>query len=830
MFVAAMTPLPIDPVLPEILAAIAASRAAVIVAAPGAGKTTRVPPAILRANLLKANQPNLVMLQPRRVAARAAATRIAEENGWQLGREVGYHVRFERVMDRRTPLRVITEGILTRQLLDDPFLEGVGAVILDEFHERSIHTDMAIALLREVRQTVRDDLILLVMSATLHAEPVAEFLGNCPIIRCPGRAFEVGLEYRPASGQWLADRVAAEIEQALATPPAETGDVLVFLPGAGEIRQVQQNLGRTDDLVFPLYGALPFEQQMRAIQPADRRKVILATNIAETSLTIPGVRTVIDSGLAREAFYDAQRGLDQLQLARISRASAEQRAGRAGRTAPGRCIRMWTAKEHAEMADFDLPEIRRVDLSTTVLALHGWGKSETRSFGWYEAPPETSLAAAERLLWMLGALTDETGGRITPLGRRMLELPVHPRLARLLCAAADRGLTKEGAALAALLSERERTGGEASKDLHGSSDLLILLDQPAQWREARLKDDLERLARVSGSKPGRAVDESELLKLTLLAYPDRVCRRRGGDPSAGVMVGGGGVRVARESAVRAAEYFVAVDVRKDDRSARSEALVRLASAIQPAWLAEFFPDAVKREQSAEFDPARGRTVGVTRTRYLDLVISESADATVDSSQAASALAAAVRPQAMEIFAANEAAAMVLARLEFLRKWMPEHPWPQFDAALLGDVLTEAAAGARSLEELKRRPLADFLMRRLPYPLDRLLEQHAPRALVVPSGKSVSIRYEPGRAPILAVRLQELFGLKQTPRVAGGRVAVVLEILGPNYRPVQVTDDLASFWATAYFQVRKDLKRRYPKHSWPDDPLTAKPQARPARKK
>jgi ATP-dependent helicase HrpB len=820
-----MTPLPIDPILPEVIAALAQRRSAVLVAAPGAGKTTRVPPAILAANLLSAHHPNLLLLQPRRVAARAAAARIAEENGWELGRQVGYQVRFERVMQKQTRLRVLTEGILTRQLMDDPFLEGIGAVVLDEFHERSIHTDMAIALLREVRQSVRDDLILLVMSATLHAEPVAEFLGGCPILRAPGRAFDVTIEHRPPSGQAIEDRMAAEVDALLSLSPDQTGDVLAFLPGAAEIHRTQRNIRSQSDMILPLFGSLPFEQQVQALRPAPRRKVILATNIAETSLTIPGVRTVIDSGLARQAGFDTRRGMDQLQLKRISRASADQRAGRAGRTAPGRCIRLWTTKEHAALEAFDLPEIHRVDLSSTVLALHAWGKNRADSFAWFDPPPKPSLAAAERLLWMLGALTAEQNGEITPLGRRLLALPVHPRLGRLLTAAADAGLVRQGATLAALLSERDAIDRPPSAPMQGLSDLLVLMDQPAESTVSRLRGDLERMV---GGKSARSADEAALLKLILLAYPDRVCRRRGTDPSTAVMVGGGGVRLARESVVKSAEFFVAVDVRQDDRSAKSEALVRLASAIEPQWLEECFPGALNRTESVVLDPKRSRVVGQVQTRYLDLILTQQADAAVDAADASAALAAALAPQAVEFFAADESAAALLARVDFLRKSMPEHPWPVFDATLLAEILTEACLGRRSVEEVKRQPLADFLTRRLPYPLDRILNEHAPVALQLPSGKSVRLRYEPNRPPVLAARLQELFGWTTTPRLAAGRVPVLLEILGPNYRPVQVTDDLAGFWARTYAQVRKDLRRRYPRHSWPEDPLTGIPPKRPGR--
>src|SRR5688500_5265397 len=602
-----MVPLPIDPHLPQITDAVRNSRALVLVAEPGAGKTTRVPPALLRAGLLGAEHPNLVMLQPRRVAARASAQRIAEENGWELGREVGYHVRFDRKLGPQTRLRVLTEGILTRQLLDDPFLEGVGAVVLDEFHERNLHTDVTVALLREVRQTVREDLVLVVMSATLDAEPVARFLGGCPVVRVPGRTYPINVTYSLPSGERLPERVAGAVRDVLDAPTAGAkDDVLVFLPGADEIRRTMQQLERAaaerDLLLLPLHGSLPAEEQARALRPARQRKIILATNIAETSLTIDGVATVVDSGLARVAGYDAQRGLDRLDLKRISKASATQRAGRAGRTGPGRCVRLWTQREELAMDEYELPEVRRVDLCGTVLALHAWGKPDVRNFGWYEPPPEETLVAAERLLAMLGALDRESGGSITPLGRSLMELPVHPRLGRLLLGAAEAGRLHEGATVAALLSEKDiLTGspftGGGRPALQGDSDLLYRLDvlaeaerdrfhpslrdrgvDPVAARQvAKTRDELLRVARrLKPQRTGASHGDADelLLKLPLLAYPDRVCRRRGADPTAGVMVGGGGVRLAPDTVVKQAEFFLALDARQDERSARREAFVR----------------------------------------------------------------------------------------------------------------------------------------------------------------------------------------------------------------------------------------------------------------
>ena len=452
-----MIPLPIDSRLSEIVGALREKKSLVVVAPPGAGKTTRVPVAVARSGLLSQAHPALVMLQPRRVAAKAAARRIADENDWTLGEEVGYHIRFERCLGRTTRIRVVTEGILNRQLLSDPFLEGVGAVILDEFHERSLHTDLALALLREVQQTVRDDLIVIVMSATLDADPVARFLGSCPVIRVEGRTFPVEIQHCPAARPASPDAILEAVTDVL-TGSSDVGDILVFLPGAEEIRRAATRLGplanRENRVVLPLHGSLSAEEQERPLRPSDRGKIVLATNIAETSLTIEGVRTVIDSGLARFAGYDADRGLDRLELGRISRSSAQQRTGRAGRTAPGRCIRLWSEREERGMAEADVPEVHAVDLAATVLALHAWGFADPGRFAWFDPPAEPRLRAAGRLLAMLGALDDERK-TLTPLGRRLLDLPIHPRLGRLMVAASYDGSPREGAAVAALLSEKD---------------------------------------------------------------------------------------------------------------------------------------------------------------------------------------------------------------------------------------------------------------------------------------------------------------------------------------------------------------------------------------
>lgn len=862
-----MIDLPIDATIPEVLAAVRSRRSLVLVAPPGAGKTTRVPVALARSGLLPTKHPALVLLQPRRVAARASAARIAEENRWSLGREVGYQVRFERRIGPETRVRVLTEGVLTRQLLADPFLEGVGAVVIDEFHERSLHSDLALALLREVRESVREDLILVVMSATLEAEPVARYLGDCPIVRVEGRSYPVAVEHVPAAPREpLHERTARGLEIALG-PGDPGGHILAFLPGMEEIRRtaraVQESAHRADLDVLPLHGALPSEEQDRAIRPSRRRKLILATNVAETSLTIDGVRTVIDTGFARIAEFDPQRGLDRLELRRISRASATQRTGRAGRTGPGRCLRLWSERDERGMPTFETPEVTRVDLCGAVLSLRSWGQHDLARFGWFETPPDESLAGAERLLTWLGALGAD--GRITPLGERLLRVPIHPRLGRLLWEGARGGRLRESATLAALISEKDilaRPPSGAGRPratglgvrARGDSDLLFRLDlfhdaerhgfrsercppeidATATRRVARVRDDLIRaargLARVeSEAPPGQAPrsghDDADLLRHLLLAYPDRVVRRRSRGGATGVMVGGRGVRLDDDSAVHDAEFFLALDPRDDRRGGALELRTRIASAIERDWLEAEFGAAIHRERALEFDEDAGKVVAVSRTCYHDLILKDDRHGPVEASEAGAVLATAFRERAEAFVREDERAAAWLDRLACLRGWMPELELPAFDQEKLAEILELACSGCRSIAEVRRIPLVPLLAMQLGRHGSQMLEQHAPEALSVPSGSRIRLSYLVGRPPVLAVRLQELFGWAETPRVAAGRVAVLLHLLGPNYRPVQITDDLRSFWSNTYTQVRKDLRARYPKHAWPEDPWTARPEAK-----
>jgi ATP-dependent helicase HrpB len=851
-----MIPLPIDRVLPECLEALRGG-SLVLVAPPGSGKTTRLPAAIVESALLTSAHPNVVVLQPRRIAVRAAARRVAEERGWALGDRVGYQVRFERQLTDATRLRFVTEGILTRQLLADPFLEGVGAVVLDEFHERNVESDLALALLREIRDEVRPDLRLVVMSATLDPGPVSEFLGGCPVVVGEGRTHPVAVEYRPADRPSSPDALAPVVRQWI-EDSRESGHLLVFLPGMGEIRRALSRLEPMAEaagiVVLPLHGSLGAEDQDRALRPSDRRKIILSTNVAETSVTIEGVRTVIDSGQARVVRYDPARGLDRWSLERISRASADQRAGRAGRTGPGRCIRLWSEREDRARAAFEEPEIRRIDLSSTLLALHSWGQSDPSRFRWFEAPDADRLAAADRTLATIGAVEGEPG-RITPIGRRILDQPVHPRLARLLVAAEDCGRLAEGAAVAALLSEKDIAaregastgrGPERVPGIRAGSDVLVRLDRLAEAEAARfspllrargidpggarqvaqLRDELLRRVGRGRRRPDVAArtthapdDDDAILRWLLLAYPDRLVKRRGAEGT-GVMVGGRGVRLAPESVVRDAELYLALDAREERRGARREVQVFVASSVAPEWLEELHPASLRREKATVFDPTRQRAVGVARVWYQDLLLREDVTAELDAEEAGRVLAAEIRRRGTSPAMANERVVEWLARFELLRRSIPELAWPAFDEELLGAVLEDACRGKTSVAEVERMDLVPYLEGRLDRQQARELHEGAPESLAIPSGRRVRLIYEAGRPPVLAARLQEMFGMVETPRVARGRVAVLMQILGPNYRPVQVTDDLRSFWTTTYFQVRKDLRVRYPRHSWPDDPLNA----------
>jgi ATP-dependent helicase HrpB len=888
--------LPIDPLLPAVVTALRERACAVVRAEPGAGKTTRLPAALLDGRL--ADEKSIVVLEPRRIAARMAAEFVASERGRPLGGEVGYRVRFERRGNERTRLWFVTEGTFTRQLWHDPLLETTGIVVLDEFHERHLQGDVALAVVRELQRTVRPELKLVVMSATFDTAKVAAALGDCPVFTSEGRAHPVTITYMPAPDGHarLAPRIAAAVRRALDghDPTDPPGDVLVFLPGAAEIRRTAEAveplaMARGID-VLALHGTLPLDTQRRALQCGPRRRIVLATNVAETALTVEGVTTVVDSGLARVARLDARHGINTLAVVPISRASADQRAGRAGRIAPGRCIRLWNEAEHAGRRAHETPEILRLDLSALALELRGWGLEDARALPWLDPPPPAALAAAERLLVDLGAVR-ERDGTLTAAGTTMLSLPVPPRIARVLVEARRRGCIEDATIIAALASERDiyrewiegRGIGpqRAARWPSGPSDLLLRRDLFVDATRRHLRhDELRRagldagavravaqarhqlaqaLRSATDTQPGPAATRGtagvgepaplaesgafhgtsaadrdaekhgiDLLRCILAGFPDRVCRRRSPGSPRAVMVGGRGVVLDEASVVRDAELFVAVDLESRPAAGAADARVRIASEVRSEWLAELFPGALREETEMIFDPDRERVVARTRTLYRDLVLRERVSLAVDAEEAAAALAAAALanlPSAVTVGPTEES---LLARIRFLAEQVPDLGLPPDTGALLTEAVTALCAGRTSFAELRTANLGATLRQALSPAQRASLERDAPSHLTLPGGRRAPIVYAPGKAPAVAARIQELFGLTRTPRLARGRVALAIEILAPSRRPVQITTDLESFWRTTYAEVRKQLRARYPKHHWPEDPLTATPTSRPRR--
>ena len=839
-------PLPIDAVLPEVLDALGRHHCLVISAPTGAGKTTRVPPAILDGKLAGGGQ--IVMLEPRRLAARAAARRMAAERGCRLGDEVGYHVRFDKQYGPRTRILVVTEGLLVRMLQDDPFLEKVSVVIFDEFHERSLDTDLALGMVRLVQQTVRPDLRIVVMSATLAAEKVAVYLGDCPTVASEGRLHSVDIDYepRPAQEPWPLAAARAALRLIERTP----GDVLVFLPGLREIRQTAghlEELERDHDLlVLPLHGELSAEDQDVALLPQPRRKIVLATNVAETSVTVEGITGVVDTGLARALVFDPKTGLDRLQLTPISRASADQRAGRAGRTEPGVCVRLWSASSHRLRPEHIEPEIRRVDLAGPVLHLLSWGERAVDKFPWFEAPPPERVARALALLRRLGAVNDQG---ITAHGQALATLPVHPRLGCLLLEGRRLGHVEKAALAAAVLAERDPFSRSMSAERqdtlsdvldrvevleaferHGrSTSSLGELNRGAARTVLQARDQFARLCgagfqpaiEVSGWKP--APREEPVLRSLLAAFADRLARRREPGSRKGVMVGGRGVRLAPSSGVTHPELFLCVDV----DAGQTEALVRQASAVERDWLA---PENVKVDTVVLFDPDTAKVIARKLILHEDLVLQESQAALPDEGQVTQVLLEAARTYWDRIVpSADSPVGQFLTRLRCLLEWMPELNLPAFDDAELRELLPDLCPGCKSFADLQKAPWLPCLQNRLTHGQRQALDREAPERLLVPSGSRLALEYEESRPPILKVRIQEVFGWRETPRLAGGRVPVLLHLLAPSNRPQQVTDDLASFWANTYPRIRKELRVRYPKHAWPDDPTTAPAESRPGRR-
>ncbi|MEJ0085697.1 MAG: ATP-dependent helicase HrpB [Pseudomonadota bacterium] len=827
--------LPIDEVLPALRRALVHGRNAVLEAPPGAGKSTVVPIALLDEPWLRGGK--IVMLEPRRLATRAVATRMAHTLGESPGETVGFRMRQETRVGRRTRIEVVTEGVFTRMLQSDAALEGVAAVLFDEFHERNLHADTGLAFALDSQENLSPQLRLVAMSATLDGAGLAKLLGDAPRVTASGRMYPIdvvhvgnGLPLLPGGRESPELGVLRAIKRALAE--AE-GDMLVFLPGAGEIRRVQGMLGDIGAGVdiTPLYSELAAGAQDAALAPArpGRRKIVLATNIAETSLTIDGVRIVIDAGLERRSLFDPSSGMNRLEVQRISRASAEQRAGRAGRTAPGVCYRLWGEGAERSLAAYAPPEICVADLAPLALDLAVWG-TEAGALRWLDAPPAATLASARDLLRRLGALDD--AGKVTAHGRAMQEFPAHPRLAHMLLKARELGAAPLAAELAALLSDRDllRTGG-GPRD----SDVRTRLEALRRGGGDVDRGGLERVRRsqrtfeqqlASGGKAGGAAADIEAGVLLGLAYPDRIGRRRSGADARYQLSNGRGAVFASAESIAREEFIVAVDL--DDRE--REARIQLAAPLTKADLLEFFAPQLRRADELAWDERTESVVARRVIRLDELLVEEKPLNEVPRAASAAAMLEGVRSLGLDALPWDDESRDFLARCEFVRAWGRSDlgAWPDNTrAALASDLswLEPFLEGITRRSQLTRVPLMDALRSRLDYAQQRKLDELAPTHVGLPTGSNARIDYVDDNAPVASMRMQEVFGLAATPRIGGGAVPVTFKLLSPARRPLQVTRDLASFWRNAYVEVRKDMRGRYPRHYWPENPLEAEPTRR-----
>lgn len=847
-----MSSLPIDVIIVPLRQALAVGTALVLQAPPGAGKTTRVPLALLDEPWLVGRR--ILMLEPRRLAARAAATFMAKLLGEPVGETVGYRIRFESKVGPRTRIEVVTEALLTRRLQSDPGLEGIGLVIFDEFHERHLDSDLGLALCLDAQRGLREDLRILVMSATLDTVAVAQLL-DAPVLSSEGRSYPVDIIHRPPQDERdTARNMAVVIRQALTE---QQGDVLAFLPGAGEIRRCQALLeadaAGSGIVLCPLYGDLPQAQQDRAItpDPNGRRKIVLATAIAETSLTIEGVTVVVDAGWSRVPRFDPNSGLSGLVTVRVAQSSADQRAGRAGRLGPGVCYRLWSQGLHLiKHAD---AEIRQADLAPLALDLAQWGVRDVAQLAWVDAPPPGALAQARELLHELDALGDK--GDITALGRCMAALPLHPRLAHMLLRAQAQGSGALACDVAALLGERDVLKGEASRnpDFSIRVEALHALRRNGRAGVAARSADANACARAEQVaaqyrrliKAGEATAPStpeEIGLLLALAYPDRVARRRGGDDERGAvasgrltgtayqLANGRGARLRDAGVLRKHAWLVAANL----AAGTGEGIIYSAAPVAESDLRAQLPEHIRQRESVSWDSTQQAVVAVRETRFGAIVLDSVPWRDADPECVRAALLDGIRQMGLEVLPWTPECRNWQARVLSLRVWCPEENWPDVSdenlLTTLNDWLGPYLSGMSRRDHLTRINLLDAFQAPLDYKQRNRLDEGAPTHLNVPSGSHLRLDYDTGGAsPVLAVKLQEMFGLADTPRIAWGRVPVTLHMLSPARRPIQITQDLRGFWDRTYAEVRKEMQGRYPKHPWPDDPWNATPTARAKRR-
>ncbi len=840
--------LPIYEIENEIIARLKTDKRLILSAPTGSGKSTQVPQILLKHGLLGNGQ--VVVLQPRRLAARLLAARVAHELGVKLGEEVGYQIRFENVTSAKTKIRFVTEGVLLRQMIDDPQLRGVSAILFDEFHERHLYGDITLAQTLDQQEKFRPDLMLAVMSATLNAGELEKYLSPCAKLSSEGRMFPVEMEYaelpayvdkRPVWEQ-AADAFSQYVHR------GGEGDVLVFMPGGFEIAQTIETIRHTSEakgfILLPLHGELPPRDQDAAVARYDKRKVVVATNVAETSLTIDGVRLVIDSGLARVARYDANRGINTLLIDKISQSSADQRAGRAGRTAPGVCMRLWSREEHSHRAVQELPEIKRLDLSEVVLTLKASGVDDLQKFRWLEKPDEVSLTHAEELLADLGAL--DKNKSITPIGRKMLAFPLHPRYARMLLAAQEYGCVYQACLVAALTQGRDlllRNCGKevdsAREDLLGEnagSDFWILM---RAWSFAfnnqfrvdacrklgihavtakqvgPLFDQFLRIAKSEGldTKPNEVKDEN-LQKCILIGFSDRVARRMDQGTLRCELVHGRRGVLARESIVQDSPIFVAAEIREiEGRDREVNTILSLGTTIEVEWLRELFPDDIKSDLHVQFDAQQKRVLAAELLRFRDLALAAKRIDPPPADAAAKLLADEILAGRLLLPNWDHHVEQWLARLNLLCKECADLQLPNISDDDKKSIIEELCHGAVSYKDIKEREVKPIVMSWLSQSQRELLDKHAPERLTLPNGRTPKVNYENGKSPFISLRIQELYDVNQTPKIALGRVPVTVHILTPGMKPIQVTQDLASFWREQYPKIKSELARKYPRHLW-----------------